>query len=77
MIVMNAVLFPNEYLPAASKEESSWSSTSTAGMLGDGGCQTGHGNWRKFKDLHPMSLKRFFTPFLLPLSFQTGRIECD
>jgi hypothetical protein len=54
MVVMHAVLFPKEYLPAASKEDSSWSSTRTAGMLGDGGCQTHH-DWRKSKDLHPMS----------------------
>jgi hypothetical protein len=54
VVFMHAVLFPKEHLPAASKEDYSWLFTRTTGMLGDG-CQTGHGNWRKSKDLHPMS----------------------
>jgi hypothetical protein len=68
MVVMHAVLFPKECLSAASKEDSSWSSTRTAGMLGDAGCQTGHGNWRKSKDLHTVSSQEFLylsSPFPL------------
>jgi hypothetical protein len=67
VVFMHAVLFPKEHLPAASKEDSSWLSTRTTRMLGDG-CQTGHGNWAKSKDLHPMSSQELlYLPSPVPI----------